>query len=68
MTKEQIRLLTAEKGVYEKVTPAQNHALHNLIVKLQTQLEISKSEVYPHSEVSRKNPTEAVTANWIDTR
>lgn len=52
------------KGVYETVPPAQNDALKWLIGELRTLLGVPLSEVFRHPDVSRKNPTEASTAQW----
>lgn len=64
MSKEQINELTARYGVFETVTAAQNQALQRLLSKIQDKLTVPKDQVYPHPEVSRKNPTEASTAQW----
>lgn len=64
MSAKQIAELRNEKGVFETVTPAQNVSLKRLISELQTVLDLSKDEVYPHARVSAKNPTEASTAQW----
>ncbi|MBU6258054.1 MAG: N-acetylmuramoyl-L-alanine amidase [Burkholderiales bacterium] len=64
MSKEQTDQLTAKFGVFEAVTPAQNQALKRLILKIQGERAVPENEVYPHSEVSRKNMTEASTARW----
>ena len=55
--------LRADFGVFEEVTPIQNRALQYLVANLSEALSIP-DEVYPHSTVSRKNITEAVTAKW----
>lgn len=67
MTSDQIQKLTDRYGVYEMVTPLQNVALRRLIERIQTALGMSardKAEIYPHSEVSWKNRTEATIAQW----
>ena len=63
LTVEQRNKLRADFGVFEQVTPIQNKALQYLVTNLSEALSIP-DEVYPHSTVSRKNITEAVTAKW----
>ena len=53
-----------EKKTYQAVTSEQNNALQWLIAELTLTLRISMSEVFRHPEVSRKNPTEAISAKW----
>lgn len=53
-----------EKKTYQTVTSEQNNALQWLIAELTLTLRISMSEVFRHPEVSRKNPTEAISAKW----
>jgi len=52
------------KKVYETVTPSQNEALQWLIRNLSQTLGISAQEVFRHPDISRKNHTEASTAQW----
>jgi N-acetyl-anhydromuramyl-L-alanine amidase AmpD len=51
-------------GQYAVVTAEQNTALKWLVTELTTTLRISAREVFRHPDVSRKNPTEASTAQW----
>ncbi|MBW5407838.1 N-acetylmuramoyl-L-alanine amidase [Morganella morganii] len=58
---------TTKKGedpIYEDVNNKQNTSLKWLISELIDTLKISKSEVYKHPDVARKNITEAGTASW----
>lgn len=64
MTAAQKENLRAEKGVFEQVTPAQNAALRRLVQEIQSTLHVPESEVFPHSQVSAKNRTEGITADW----
>lgn len=64
MTKTQVESLRQRFGVFETVTPAQNLALQALVGKIQSSLSVAKDQVYPHTEVSYKNPTEGTTAVW----
>lgn len=50
--------------VYESVSEAQNRSLRWLVAELIETLKLSRSEVFRHPEVSRKNVTEAGTARW----
>ncbi len=50
--------------VYEAVTKEQNKSLKWLIQELRFILKIPVSEVFRHPSVSRKNPSEAATAQW----
>jgi N-acetyl-anhydromuramyl-L-alanine amidase AmpD len=52
------------KKVYEQLTDAQNDSLKWLVAELSMTLNISTTEVFEHPTVSRKNPTEASTAQW----
>lgn len=53
-----------EKKVYEQVSDAQNASLKWLIKELAETMNISVAEVFRHPVVSRKNPTEAGSAQW----
>lgn len=64
MSKEIIARLTADKGVFETVTPAQNAALKRLVLDIQEVLVLPADQVFPHARVSAKNVTEAATAQW----
>jgi N-acetyl-anhydromuramyl-L-alanine amidase AmpD len=50
--------------IFEPVTDAQNASLKWLVQQLTATLKLSMSVVLRHPEVSRKNKTEASTANW----
>jgi N-acetyl-anhydromuramyl-L-alanine amidase AmpD len=52
------------REIYEAVTDLQNAALRWLINELTTTLGVSMQEIYRHPKVSRKNKTEASTAQW----
>ncbi|AKJ28373.1 N-acetylmuramoyl-L-alanine amidase [Caldimonas brevitalea] len=52
------------KRVYEAVTPAQSASLRWLMQALIQQLNVPVTEVFRHSVVSYKNPTEGSTARW----
>lgn len=64
MTPTEIDKLRGQKGIYERVTPAQNIALMRLVSELQNVLAIPQDQVYPHARISAKNLTEASTAQW----
>jgi len=49
---------------YEAVSAAQNASLKWLVQELTTTLKVPLREVFRHPEVSRKNPTEALSAQW----
>jgi N-acetyl-anhydromuramyl-L-alanine amidase AmpD len=49
---------------YESVTPQQQESLKWLVKSLGTTLSVPMTEVFRHPEVSRKNTTEASTADW----
>ena len=49
---------------YVKVTDAQNTSLKWLVEQLEVTLCIPTTEVFRHPTVSRKNPSEASTAQW----
>jgi len=53
-----------DQKVYEPITKEQNKSLKWLIQELRFVLKIPVSEVFRHPAVSRKNPTEAATAQW----
>jgi len=53
-----------EHAVYEPVTPAQQLSLQWLVDFLRQHLHIPATEIHRHPDVSRKNPTEASTAQW----
>lgn len=63
-TPKQKEMFFNQNAVYEAVTSAQNLSLQWLVGELAQTLEVPKSEVFRHPEVSRKSPTEASTANW----
>lgn len=52
------------KPTYEAVTVEQNDSLKWLIDELRDTLKVPLSEVFRHPVVSRKNETEAATAQW----
>lgn len=52
------------KTGFESVTTAQNDSLRWLVSTLVSLLKLSASEVFRHSEVSYKQPTEATSAVW----
>jgi len=54
----------AVKDVYETVNEKQNASLVWLVAELTTTLNVPMTEVFRHPTVSRKNPTEASTAQW----
>jgi N-acetylmuramoyl-L-alanine amidase len=49
---------------YETVTAAQNDALKWLVGELTKNLGVPMTEIFRHPDVSRKNPSEASTAQW----
>ena len=53
-----------KEKVYEAVTTEQNASLRWLVKELADTWSISLQEVFRHPTVSRKNPTEASTAQW----
>ena len=53
---------TKDHYIYEPVTQAQNASLQWLTKQLQTEFKVSDTEVFAHPVVSRKNQTEASTA------
>ncbi|WP_439889533.1 peptidoglycan recognition protein family protein [Ralstonia sp. 25C] len=53
-----------KEKVYESVTDKQNASLRWLIQELTSVLNISSQEIYKHSEIGRKNITEASSAKW----
>jgi N-acetyl-anhydromuramyl-L-alanine amidase AmpD len=63
-TPDEVERFRGTHSVYEQVTGAQNVALRWLIDELCGSLHVPVSEVHRHPTVSRKNPTEASTANW----
>jgi N-acetyl-anhydromuramyl-L-alanine amidase AmpD len=56
--------LSAEKGVYEDVNKRQNDSLRWLVQAISMTLSVPMTEVFRHPVVSRKNPTEAASAQW----
>jgi N-acetyl-anhydromuramyl-L-alanine amidase AmpD len=52
------------KNIYEPVNDTQNASLKWLIKELADNLKVSMQEIYRHSEIGRKMPTEASTAKW----
>lgn len=52
------------KKAFEPVTEEQKRSLKWLVQELSVSLNISTTEVFRHPTVSRKNPTEASTAQW----
>jgi len=54
----------APGNVFESVTPAQQTALQWLVAELLHSLRLSRSDVFRHSEVSWKQPSEAASARW----
>jgi N-acetyl-anhydromuramyl-L-alanine amidase AmpD len=53
-----------EKSVYENVNQKQNESLKWLIQAISMTFNVPMTEVFRHPTVSRKNPTEAATAQW----
>lgn len=56
--------VASKDQVYETVTAEQNASLKWLILGLSRALGVSMGEVFRHPTVSRKNETEASTAQW----
>ncbi|MET3177695.1 UNVERIFIED_ORG: N-acetyl-anhydromuramyl-L-alanine amidase AmpD [Variovorax guangxiensis] len=56
--------LRAEFGIFPTPSAAQNQSLAWLVSVLESSMQIAPGEVFPHSDVSWKNPTEAQGANW----
>ena len=54
----------SDKAGYESATPAQNDSLRWLVTTLERLLTLSAADVFRHSEVSYKQPTEATSARW----
>lgn len=54
----------SQKHGYEFATAAQNDSLRWLVSTLENLLKLSASDVYRHSEVSYKQPSEATSARW----
>jgi N-acetyl-anhydromuramyl-L-alanine amidase AmpD len=54
----------SQKHGYESATAAQNDSLRWLVSTLENLLKLSASDVYRHSEVSYKQPSEATSARW----
>jgi hypothetical protein len=54
----------SQKTGFEAATMAQNGSLGWLVATLQRLLKLSASEIFRHSEVSAKQPTEATSARW----
>jgi N-acetyl-anhydromuramyl-L-alanine amidase AmpD len=54
----------SENDGYESATAAQNGSLRWLVSTLESLLKLSAADVYRHSEVSYKQPTEATSARW----
>lgn len=52
------------KKVYQNVTDEQNASLKWLIAELALILKVPMNEIFRHPDVSRKNPTEARSAQW----
>ncbi len=63
-TPRQREIYFNENAVYEAATVAQNMSLQWLVAELTSSLSLPEGEVHRHSQVSRKNPTEAITAAW----
>jgi len=53
-----------EKAIYETVNDAQNASLRWLINELLNTLNLSKSSIFKHPEISYKLKSEASTAEW----
>jgi N-acetyl-anhydromuramyl-L-alanine amidase AmpD len=53
-----------EKKTYEPVTTEQQQSLKWLVSQIQETLNVPLTEVYRHPTVSRKNETEAESAQW----
>jgi N-acetyl-anhydromuramyl-L-alanine amidase AmpD len=64
MTEDEIEDKRGENGIYERPTLSQNMALQRLIKDIQSVFSLPRDQVFPHSRVSRKNPTEAIEADW----
>jgi len=54
----------AKTAKYEAVTKEQNQSLVWLVTTLQSLLSLTGDDVYRHPEVSYKQSSEALTANW----
>ncbi|MET1078644.1 MAG: peptidoglycan recognition family protein [Pseudomonas sp.] len=52
------------EAVYETVTAKQNDSLQWLVGELRSTLGVPQAEVFRHPTVSRKNSTEAASAQW----
>lgn len=57
-------LVPADQKTYDAVTKEQNDSLKWLIAELRISLQVPLTEVFRHPDVSRKNPSEARTAQW----
>lgn len=55
---------TSAREVYESVNAVQNSSLKWLINELYILLNLRDDDVYRHPDISRKNLSEASTANW----
>lgn len=64
MSADAIQRLRGEKGVFEPINIAQTAALQRLVVELTALLQVPEDQIFRHPEVSRKNPTEAASAQW----
>lgn len=57
-------VVPADQKTYDAVTKEQNDSLKWLIAELRISLQVPLTEVFRHPDVSRKNPSEARTAQW----
>lgn len=62
--KRSLEKLRAEFGIFPAPSAAQNQALSWLVSVLENSMQIAPDQVFPHSDISWKNPTEAQGANW----
>lgn len=53
-----------KSGEYEAVTAEQNVSLKWLVGEIRVTLGVQMTEIFRHPDVSRKNPSEARTAQW----
>ncbi len=54
----------SKEPVYEEVTPRQNDSLAWLVENLTRTLHVPMTEIFRHTTVSRKMPSEAESARW----
>lgn len=64
LNEKQQKIFFRDKSVYEALTSSQQVSLQYLIDEITETLQLKKSEIHRHSDISYKNPTEATTAKW----